>query len=119
MQLRIQGRHLLLTDALHDYTSRRVRFALNRIAHRVKQVFVRFTNVNGPRGGEDKKCQVRVVLASGRALVLEGRDASAYRAIDRTIDRAKRTVKDELDRRRDHRRDRRRWLRASARITPL
>jgi len=104
MQLQIESRHVYLTDALEDYVARRVGFAFNRVAHRITDIVVRLANINGPRGGEDKSCQVQVRLNRGRTVVLEGRDASAYRAIDRTLSRAKRTVREELRRRRDRRR---------------
>ena len=104
MQLHIQGRHLQVTDALQHYTMRRVEFALDRLAHRIKEVVVQLAHVHGPRGAEDKRCQVHVLLSSGGSLILEGRDTSAYRAIDRTVGRAKRMVKDEIKRRRDRRR---------------
>jgi putative sigma-54 modulation protein len=110
MRLHLQGHNIQLSDALHEYAARRISFAFDRIADRVREVVVRLTNVNGPRGGDDKLCQVQVRLASGGSLVLQDRDASAYRAIDRSIARIKRIVKDEIRRKRDRRR-RQRWHR--------
>ncbi|MDY7107279.1 MAG: HPF/RaiA family ribosome-associated protein [Planctomycetota bacterium] len=109
MRLHVQGHNIPLSDALHEYAARRISFAFDRISHRVRDVVVRLTNVNGPRGGEDKLCRIHVHLTSGGSLVLEDRDASAYSAIDRSIGRIKRLVKNELRRKRDRpRRARRR-----------
>jgi ribosomal subunit interface protein len=104
MRMQLQSHNVQLSDALHEYAARRISFAFDRIADRVRDVVVRLTNVNGPRGGDDKLCQVQVHLASGGSLVLQDRDASAYRAIDRSIARVKRIVKDEIRRKRDRRR---------------
>ena len=104
MRMHVQGRNLQLSDALHEYAARRIGFAFDRVADRIREVAVRLTNINGPRGGDDKLCQVQVRLASGGSLLLEDRDASAYRAVDRSIGRIKRIVRDEIRRKRDRRR---------------
>ncbi len=55
-------------DAPADHargTERRVRRAIGRLARRVSRVAVRLFDVNGPRGGIDKACEVTVWL--GRA----------------------------------------------------
>lgn len=38
----------------------RVRFALRRLSALVARAKVQFSDVNGPRGGVDKRCQVEV-----------------------------------------------------------
>ena len=108
MRMHVQGHNIQLSDALHEYTARRIGFAFDRVADRIREVVVRLTNVNGPRGGDDKLCRVQVHLASGGSLVLRDRDASAYRAIDRSVRRIKRIVEDEIRRKRDLRRRQRR-----------
>lgn len=94
------GRRLEVTDPLRTYAEQRLATALGRIAGRVRSVAVRLINVNGPRGGEDKHCRVRVLLATGDAIVIEDRHADAYAAIDRTAGRVKRVVLEHVRRRR-------------------
>ena len=55
MQLRIRGVNYGLDDGLKDHIERRLRFALGRFAARIHRLTVRLTDVNGPRGGLDKR----------------------------------------------------------------
>jgi putative sigma-54 modulation protein len=79
--------------ALPEAAQRRVRFALGRFEHRIDGVRVRFSDVNGPRGGVDQTCQVTVRLGRPTELVVvEERDADPQAALSRAADRAARAV---------------------------
>ena len=92
------------SDALASYTERRVHHGLDRLRERVRCVLVRFVDVNGPRGGEDKYCALSVRLATGQEIFVKVRDSCPYRAVDGAVNRLKRSVKRQLGRRRDRRR---------------
>ena len=92
MQIDIQSQGFALTHALREYTERRLQFALTRVGDRIRRVTVRLFDVNGPRGGPDKCCRVRVMLNGLAAVVIEDVEADLYRAIDRAADRIGRTV---------------------------
>jgi hypothetical protein len=49
---------------------RRVRFVLRRLSQRVTRADVQFSDVNGPRGGVDKRCQIELRAAGGGAVVV-------------------------------------------------
>jgi putative sigma-54 modulation protein len=104
MELDVQGRNLPLSDALLAYTTRRIGFAFDLLADRIRQIVVRFSDDNGPHGGADTRCQVSVRFRGGNPLILQDTDTSAYRAVDRTISRLKPVVRQELKRRRVERR---------------
>jgi putative sigma-54 modulation protein len=91
MQLDIRGRNLRLTPALLDHVDRRIRFALGRFATRLSRVAVRIGDVNGPRGGVDKRCWIHLELG-GKTLTIEEIDADLYVAIDRASERAGRAT---------------------------
>ena len=91
MQLDIRGRNLRLTPALLDHVDRRIRFALGRFAARLSRVAVRVGDVNGPRGGVDKRCWIHLELG-GKALTIDEVDADLYVAIDRASERAGRAT---------------------------
>lgn len=77
---------------------RRFEFALGRFHGRVRSAAIRVVDVNGPRGGIDKRCHVTLRLtAPKRTLVIEDVDADAGVAIDRLADRTARTVARALD----------------------
>lgn len=69
----------------------------SRAAHAVgeiERVTVRFVDVNGPRGGVDTVCRIKVVLSNRPSILVEkrahsydGAFASAARAVGTAIDR--------------------------------
>ena len=100
MQIDIQARDFSLSDALRSHAQRRLRSALSCCDEYIQRVAVRLSDINGPRGGEDKRCHLQVVLAGLPDVVIEDIEADLYVAIDRATDRAGRTVVRKIDRRR-------------------
>ena len=92
MQIDIQARKFPLTDALRNHAERRMRLALTCCDHHIKQVVMRLSDINGPRGGADKRCHLQVVLTGLPNVVVEGTEVDLYVAIDRATVRAGRTV---------------------------
>jgi hypothetical protein len=56
--------------------------------------------VNGPRGGVDRACRVKVVLSALPSVVVSEQDASLAAAIDRALGGAERAVRRAVQRRR-------------------
>jgi len=98
MQIDIQARTFSLTDALRSYTERRLRFALTCCDHHIQRVAIRLSDINGSRGGKDKRCHLQVMLAGLPDVVIEDIETDLYVAIDRAVDRAGRTVVRKIDR---------------------
>jgi len=98
MQIAIQARNFTLTDALRSHAERRLRFALACCNDRIHRVVMRLSDINGPRGGDDKRCHLQVMLAGMADVVIEDIEADLYVAIDRATDRAGRTVVRQIDR---------------------
>ena len=92
MQIAIQSRDFSLTDALQDHVHNRLGFTLSRAASRVRRVDVRLSDLNGPRGGVDKRCLVEIRIDGLPAVVVEDVQSDMYTAIDRAAARAARTV---------------------------
>ena len=101
MQINIQARNFSLTDALRSHAERRLRFALTCCDDHIQRVVMRLSDINGPRGGADKRCHLQVVLSGLPDVVIEDTEADLYVAIDRATDRAGRTVGRRLARQRD------------------
>jgi ribosomal subunit interface protein len=100
MQFDIRGRGIPLTEALRAHCERRLRFALSRFGPRLGRVVVRLSDVNGPRGGVDKRCQAVLAVSGGRTVTVESEDADLYAAIDRVADRMGQAVSRALARER-------------------
>ncbi len=98
MRLDVLSGNLPNSRAIDTHTERRLAFALGRFARRIEQVRVRFTDLNGPRGGVDKRCAIECNLGPHGAVVIEETDADLYTAIDRASHRVKVAVRRKLDR---------------------
>ena len=98
MQINIQAKQFSLTEALRSHAERRLRSTLTCFGDHIQRVIMRLSDINGPRGGEDKCCHLQVVLSGLPDVVVEDIEADMYVAIDRATDRAGRTVVRKLDR---------------------
>ena len=99
MRIDIQARDFSLTGALRGHAERRLRSALSCCDEHIKRVAMRLSDINGPRGGVDKRCHLQVVLAGMPEVVIEDIETDLYIAIDRATNRAGRTVVRKIDRR--------------------
>jgi len=98
MQIDIQARNFSLSDALRSHAERRLRLALTCCGNRIQRIVMRVSDINGPRGGVDKRCHLQVVLSGLSDVVIEDTEADLYVAIDRSCDRAGRTVARKIER---------------------
>jgi len=77
---------------LRELAERRVRFVLRRLTWLVPRVRVQLSDINGPRGGIDKRCQVDLKTYAGRQLVVTSIDRDWRSALDRALARAARAL---------------------------
>lgn len=100
MKISIRTRHVDLTPTEREHVLRRTRFALGRWGIDVTHVDVTLADVNGPRGGADKLCRVRVRGRGGTDVVIEQPGADLLATVGEAIDRAARTTTRAFERRR-------------------
>jgi ribosomal subunit interface protein len=98
MKMQIVGRNVEMNEALRAHVERRLSFALGRFGDRVGRVMVRFSDINGHRGGVDKRCQIDVDLLLVRGVRAEDTDADLFIAVDRAADRAARSIARAMER---------------------
>ena len=55
---------------LRDVTEQRLRFVMRRAAFLVQRAKVRLTDLNGPRGGIDKRCRLELTPERGAPIVV-------------------------------------------------
>lgn len=106
MRIDIQARGLDLTEHLREHTERRLHFALSWASDDVRAIDVRLSDINGPRGGNDKRCCIKITLTGTTDVVIEDGESDLYVAIDRAADRTERAVARRLERLREHRHER-------------
>src|SRR5262245_21033144 len=73
---------------------------LGKFARSIERVSVRTEDVNGPRGGVDRVCRIKVVLRGLPSVVFEKRHVSLNAAAELALDGAERAVRRALRRRR-------------------
>ena len=102
MRFSVSGDRVKVTTGLREYIDRCLYFALGRFGPAIDHVSVRVGDVNGPRGGVDKHCQIVVKLrASGSSsIAVEDNDEDLYSAVVRASNRVGRTVARAIERKR-------------------
>lgn len=97
MQIIFESRN---TDSaqMRDVSIERLRFVLRRLAAVVPRARVQFSDVNGPRGGVDKRCQVELNTASAGTVVIASLASDWRTALERSLRRASRALTRSLQR---------------------
>jgi putative sigma-54 modulation protein len=92
MQVAIRSHGFPLTESIRAYVERRLQSALSHAIHHIRAVTVVLLDINGPRGGRDKVCRVRVMVKDRPVMVIDDTEDNLYVAIDRAADRVGRTT---------------------------
>lgn len=101
MQLEVRAHGVELDPSLRSHIDRRLRFALTRFGRRLRRVNVLLRDVNGPRGGVDILCQIRIGLHPRGDVVIRGEGSDPFAAVSRAAQRASRGVTRRFERLRD------------------
>jgi len=96
--LRVDG--VRLDDEDRANIRRRTRTLFGRYGEVVERVTVRIRDVNGPRGGVDIECRIKVVLSGFPSVVAERRTTTLETAFRGALTAAGRSVSQTLRRRR-------------------
>ncbi|MGN6368892.1 MAG: HPF/RaiA family ribosome-associated protein [Phycisphaerae bacterium] len=82
-----QARGFSLTGALQQRLETRIWHGLGHLAPRVVEARVRLDDINGPHGGQDKRCSIVAKLTERRTLVARAIHRDLYAAIDMAAER--------------------------------
>jgi ribosomal subunit interface protein len=88
MNVEIRSPGMAVTAGLRARVERRAQFTLDRFVDRMARVTVRFSDANGPRGGEDKTCAIEVTLRGTAPVRVSATASDLYVAIDRAFHKA-------------------------------
>jgi putative sigma-54 modulation protein len=105
VDMRMTG-NISISEALNSYTKRRLRCVAGKAFKAFSDVEVRLTDVNGPRGGLDKECRIRVALHRAGVVFVRATGQDAYATIDKAASRLKLAVARRIGRTRSIRRNR-------------
>jgi putative sigma-54 modulation protein len=96
MQIDIRSSSLHLSNEHYERIANRARFAMARLGDQIRRIEVRLADINGPRGGIDKRCRVLVYLNRGEPMLVEAQGSQLAELIDRTFGRTGQAVRKRL-----------------------
>ncbi len=88
---------------LRTLTERRVRQALKRLTWLIPRVRVHLSDINGPRGGIDKRCQIELITDGGKPVIVTSLARDWFSALQSALARAARSLLHKLQRSRQPR----------------
>lgn len=98
MLIHVYARNFEMTGSLSQHIHRCLSQALDRFDAKIARVRVKLADVNGPKGGSDKRCAIEVRLPRTKPVLIEQTHEDAYAAVDQAAGRAKRAVRRRLTR---------------------
>jgi ribosome-associated translation inhibitor RaiA len=94
----IRARGIEVDDELREYIHQRAGFKLGKYAPQIDRISVRLEDINGPRGGADSRCAVKVALSRHESVVVEVVDENHRLAFDHAMDATERAVRRTIER---------------------
>jgi hypothetical protein len=105
MEIRFVDRSKQLTEANRERGERSLLFAVSRYGDEIQQITVYAEDVNGPRGGVDKRCVVRAKLRRGGSVEVRQDGTDFGQCLGLASSRLGRSVRRKLDVRRQFNRE--------------
>ena len=85
----IEGRGLDVTREIRAHTQRTVSMSLARFIRHIRSIEILLEDVNGPRGGVDKRCRIDLYLKRGGRLTSSANSLDAAAAVTIAARRAR------------------------------
>src|SRR5262245_60556919 len=82
------------------YTQRKLHQKLGKFATSIERISVRIDDVNGPRGGVDQACRMKIVMSGQPSVIINTQNAKAHAAVDAAIQGVEKAVRRTVRRRR-------------------
>ncbi|HEY3445105.1 MAG TPA: HPF/RaiA family ribosome-associated protein [Myxococcales bacterium] len=92
MRVEIRSKGIELTAGLREFVERRARFSLGRQSDQVARVQVWLEDVNGPKGGDDKRCRVKLSGPGLSGRLIESSSSDLGAAVFDALERASRVA---------------------------
>jgi ribosome-associated translation inhibitor RaiA len=87
-------------QADREYVARKLGTKLGKFVSSIERITVRLSDANGPKGGHDQQCQIKVVLSGLPSVVVNETESTLPRAINRAIEAVATALRRRLQRRR-------------------
>jgi hypothetical protein len=70
MEINVRARDIVWNEGLQDRVERSIEFAVDRHKSRIPRISVHVSDVNGPRGGVDKLCQITADVRGAQPVMI-------------------------------------------------
>jgi ribosomal subunit interface protein len=100
-QLDVRARGFSMTEDLRQYATDHIAAKLAKHAGAIQTVLIRLADDNGPKGGEDKSCEIELSVRTGALIVVSASNHDLNAAIDEVGDRVQNVLGRELSRTRE------------------
>lgn len=97
MRIEVHDIHTGLTQEQASLARERVETALARFSTHLGAVDVRFLDINGPRGGVDKRCTITIEVVGAPDVRIEEDATTVEIGVSVAADRAKKVVASRVD----------------------
>lgn len=104
MKVEVLFRGIEQSEALKNHVRKRAELQLGRFRHEIAQAIIRIADVNGPRGGLDKRCLVSVEGAHIPTVTVVRHSDDPYLGVDDALKRLARVVARRIDMKKSGRR---------------
>jgi ribosomal subunit interface protein len=105
MQWELRSHGVELEEGVREHVERRLQFALSRFGSKIGRIVVSLSDLNGPKGGIDKKCQIVVQMRGMSDIIADIVDTGWIVAIDRATNRISHSVSRQMERSRSFERE--------------
>jgi putative sigma-54 modulation protein len=106
MKLELRARGVRLSEKLKIHIESQVRSAMGRFGDRVLRVRVSLKDLNGPKGGEDIRCEIQADLAHRGAIMIKETSINPFLAVALASNRASHALSRQVGRLKQRRRGR-------------
>ncbi len=96
MNIDIRSKNIVLNNNIRSHIKRRLGFAFDNKQDQILAINVILTDVNGPKGGVDKKCVMLIRLDSCKEVVVKEQREGIRSAVDMCAHRASKVVSRKL-----------------------
>jgi hypothetical protein len=87
MEIEIRFLGMEPSESLKDHALARAHAHFSRFGHDVRKLVVRINDVNGPKGGIDKRCVVTAMVLRFGAVSVTDISSNTYAAVDAALQR--------------------------------
>ena len=100
MRIQVRSTNIPMSIETQREIERRCRLSLDHLHGQVAQVLFHLSDLNGPRGGHDKRCRISIRLADGATVMIRATEPDEFRAVASALEKAKHRLNEHLKKRR-------------------